>query len=320
MRCDPSLRAFPLPPTRDSACGERWSADRCWLSQDSNSRGENEHYSILNFVWGVPMKKIIGIAAIATLIGTSAWPADMAVKAPPVVAAAAPANDWTGIYGDVGLGWQNDRFDWTDTNFVPPIVPFSMSSGTASITGHAGYQQQFNWLVVGGEIGTFQSMKGNTTSLVSNGVATGPCNNLAGYTCQVAIDYPILAGGKLGVDWGNWLVYGVGGAALNANVTSKAYLPSGVLSDIGVPQSAHGWYAGGGLDYLFYKTNLFDLIGGVEYEHVSLGTLTQCTVPQPGSAIVTGCPGTIAADSRIISAREDAVWAKLTVKFNPFFH
>jgi len=264
-----------------------------------------------------PITGMLGIAAFLLAAPLAANAADLAVKAPPP---APVVYDWTGFYLDVGAGWQYDQFNWTYTNFVPAQNPFSLSHGGGSITGHVGYQQQFGWVVVGGEIGAFRSMNGNAASIVSpgGGAVAGPCNNLGGYTCRASIDYATLAGGKLGVDWGNWLFYGVGGVAFNSNISTQAFLPSGLLSDVGGQQSAHGWYIGAGLDYLLLKTRFGDLITGVEYEHVSFGTVTQCTVPTPASAIVTGCPGTPAADARLISAKEDAVWGKLTLKFNPF--
>ena len=259
--------------------------------------------------------KAIGIIAIAALIGTPASAADMAVKAPPPPPPdAAPISDWTGVYFDAGVGWQNARFDWTYTNFAPPQLPFSLTRSGGSIAGHIGYQQQFGWLVVGGEFGTFASMNG-PASVTSKGVATGPCADVVGLVCQASIASADLAGAKLGVDWGDWLVYGVGGDVFKSSIETHV---SSIATDFGQPNSAHGWYAGGGFDYLLYKSNPFDVIVGVEYQHLKLDTVTECSVNNIG--IVGGCPGTIAAASRLVSATEDAVWGKVTLKFNPFSH
>lgn len=256
----------------------------------------------------------LGIAVIGALLGAPALAADMAVKAPPPSTSVVTA-DWTGLYLDAGVGWQNDRFNWTYTNFVPTQLPFSLSKSAGSIAGHIGYQQQFGWLVVGGEFGTFASMNG-VASVTSNGAATtGPCANLAGLVCQASIASADLAGGKLGVDWGDWLVYGVGGDVFKSNIATQV---SGIASDTGQPNGTHGWYAGGGFDYLLYKSNPFEMIVGIEYQHVKLDTVTECSVNNVG--IVGGCPGAIAAVSRLVSATEDAVWGKVTVKFNPLAH
>lgn len=61
------------------------------------------------------------------------------------------------------------------------------------------------------------------------------------------------------------------------------------------------------------KTRLFDMIAGVEYQHIDLGTNNQL------SSLSTPVPFTVGNEfNRNISPKEDIVWAKLTVKFNPF--
>jgi len=260
---------------------------------------------------------LFGISALLIAAPLGAHAADLAVKAPPP---APVVYDWTGFYLDVGAGWQYDHFNWTYTNFIPTQAPFSLSNGNGSITGHVGYQQQFGWLVVGGEVGAFRSMNGNAAQVIAPGGAAinGPCSSAVA-TCRASIDYTSLAGGKLGVDWGDWLFYGVGGVAFSSTINTQIFLPSGALADIAAPQSTHGWYLGGGFDYMLLKTKFGDLITGVEYEHVKLDTVTQCTVPSGAvGGYATGCPGTPAASARMISASEDAVWGKLTLKFNPF--
>ena len=269
------------------------------------------------------MKQVsIGLAAfLATALPLGmAQAADMAVKAPAPIAVASA--DWTGAYLDVGIGWQHDSFNWAYTNFAPAQNAFSLSNGQGSVTGHIGYQQQFNWLVVGGEIGAFKSINSKAATIVSPGGAAtaGPCTNVAGFSCQASITSTALAGGKVGVDWGNWLVYGVGGVAFNSGISTAIFNPAGIQQDAGSSQASHGWYLGGGLDYMLLRTGFGDLIGGVEYEHVNLKSVAQCSAPLPGSAVVGGCPGTVAAVSRFVSASEDAVWAKLTLKFDPFNH
>jgi hypothetical protein len=262
---------------------------------------------------------LAAVVAMALPLGM-AQAADMAVKAP--APAAVVASDWTGLYFDVGLGWQRDRFNWAYTNLVPAQNPFSLSNGQSSISGHIGYQQQFGWLVVGGEVGAFRSADGKAASVSAPGGAAvaGPCANVGGVVCSASIGSTSLAGGKVGVAWGNWLFYGVGGVAFNSSIaTQLATGTSGlVFTDAGAPQSTKGQYWGGGFDYLLLKTNFGDLIGGVEYEHVNLNSVNQCA--QTTGVLTGGCAGTAFAAARVVSAREDTVWAKLTLKFNPFAH
>lgn len=195
-----------------------------------------------------------------------------------------------------------------------------MSKAQGSVIGHIGYQQQFGWLVIGGEVGELASLSQQSATTIAPGAASGPCANLAGVACQASIDSTTLAGGKLGVDWGNWLFYGVGGSAFKSGIATLLTpgTSGAVFSSVGEPQSTHGWYAGGGIDYLLVKTSFGDVIGGVEYQHLSLNTVAQCAVTTGGA--VGGCPGTVNTTARLVSATEDAVWAKLTLKFNAFGH
>jgi outer membrane immunogenic protein len=190
-----------------------------------------------------------------------------------------------------------------------------LSLSQASVVAHLGYQQQFGWLVVGGEAGTFGAIGGQKfASVTSDGAAiTGPCASGAGLKCQASVTPGALVGGKLGVDWGDWLVYAVGGGAFRSNIATHV---SGIATDTGAPTGAHGWYAGAGFDYMLYKSKGFDVIAGVEYQHLKLDSVAECSVNNAG--IVGGCPGVSAAAARIVSDADDAVWATLTLKFNPF--
>jgi outer membrane immunogenic protein len=56
------------------------------------------------------MKKLLTAIAALGLIGTPAFAADMAVKAPPPVVAPAPVFSWTGFYigGNAGGAWSHN--------------------------------------------------------------------------------------------------------------------------------------------------------------------------------------------------------------------
>ena len=92
---------------------------------------------------------LIRAIAIAGLIGTPAFAADMAVKAPPPAPVLAPAPSWTGFYigGDLGGAWSNN----TATFFPFPSpaefgvnVISAKNSGSSVFGGvYAGYNWQF---------------------------------------------------------------------------------------------------------------------------------------------------------------------------------
>ena len=69
------------------------------------------------------MKKALAIAAIATWMGTPAFAADMAVKAPIVTKAPPVAvSTWTGCYGGINGGAAWGRSNIVSTFSAPPGV------------------------------------------------------------------------------------------------------------------------------------------------------------------------------------------------------
>jgi outer membrane immunogenic protein len=261
------------------------------------------------------LKKFLpALAVFAALTGTPALAADMPIKAslPPVAEAAA---DWTGFYLDADLGWQHESLRWFFVNVAPAAgeAPFSLGQGTGIAAGHIGYQQQFGWLVVGAEYGAATPTGTHFASVTSPGGAPGvPCQTATvGNQCQARMGDFQTAGGKAGVAWQDWLVYGAGGAAWG-DTPSQSMFPNGTIADMTTTPTHHGWYAGAGIDWMAARTRLVDVILGLEYEHVALGSSLQTS-----SADVFDPNGITA---RTISAKTDIAWAKLTVKFNPFAH
>src|SRR2546430_9622842 len=94
------------------------------------------------------MKRIlIGIAAIASLLSTSAFAADMAprmyTKAPaPIV----EAYNWTGFYigGNVGYSWDRSRADSTLTNTAGTVL-FSSSDRSGFNRTLRAAQFAYDW-------------------------------------------------------------------------------------------------------------------------------------------------------------------------------
>jgi opacity protein-like surface antigen len=264
--------------------------------------------------------------AVAVLIATCA-----SGKAATPMAPATGAS-WSGLYLDGAFGWEWSKNTWTFNspflavaNETPVGAPFTNSANDAVLGFHIGYQQQFGWLVVGGEFGALGQLSNHfassTPSVASPGSGVPPCGILVGVvsTCQSRIGSVMTAGGKLGYANGDWLAYGVGGAAFNAAV--EAQIMQAGFPDTGTGGKAHGYYVGGGIDYNFAKTSFADFIIGVEYEHVGLNAAQVCSALSGGG--FTGgnpCnqPSAPSIFQRTISAQQDVFWGKVTVKFNPF--
>jgi len=254
-----------------------------------------------------------GLAISALLIAaplSTAFAADMAVKAPlPAVPVA--VTDWTGLYFDVDLGWERDSYNWnwnSPTLLAAGFGGVGMSSPSGvSVGAHIGYQQQFNWLVVGLEAGASKLADSPfSTSAATTVGGRPPCGGGVGQFCRAQIGYVSTFGGKAGVAWQDWLFYGVGGKAFGASINSAVVGAAGAAIETYSPTNASGWYVGGGVDLMLVKSKFGDLIGGVEYQHIQLQTIQTI-----GSVVP-------AADQHDLSAKEDIVWAKLTLKFNPF--
>lgn len=248
--------------------------------------------------------KITYVTAAALAFAGTAYAADLPLKAP-----AAPLispYSWTGLYGSIGVGWAREDVSWALTNPAPAgLPPFSASANSGIVGGKIGYQYQMGWVVVGVDAG-ISSLIDATTPNGPVGGGPGGCTANAGQLCQVRISDGIkTVGGKLGVAWNEWLFYGEGGGAWS-QVQSQYFTPSSNVFDP-VSQNRTGWYAGGGIDHVLLRSSPLDLIVGVEYRHVDLGS-------QFVQSVADGGPN--GANSRVIGAKEDSVLGRLTLKWN----
>jgi hypothetical protein len=143
-----------------------------WLQQSAKFNRENRfclrqnepnlQFSPLNVQiapWGTVMKKtLLGVVAVAALMGTPALAADMALKAPPPPP---PSASWTGCYigANVGGIWEHDNtpitlFDPTGiatVAFTTGRIPSSFRYDRSSVVG--GGQLGCNWQVTNWVVG-----------------------------------------------------------------------------------------------------------------------------------------------------------------------
>lgn len=193
------------------------------------------------------------ISTLASLlIGATAegFAADLAVKAPPVLAPLLPS--WTGFYfgGNVGYGWSQKEFI---DNFS---APFGADDGSVAATGvvgglQGGYNYQIGSILVGAEGGFTWSGATGTFSCFPL---------LAPQTCTANPQWLADAAGRLGVVWnspvfGDLLFYGKGGAAWVHDTYTNLALPGapsealpGVL--FSASETRSGWVAGAGIELM----------------------------------------------------------------------
>ena len=145
----------------------------------------------------LPLAAVVSITSSASAVAAD-LPAF--VKAPPVVSAA----PWTGFYAGAhfGYGWGNKAFV---DNFPTPDGELDAAAAVRGGLGglQAGYNYQFNWLVVGVE-GDF------TWTGMNNSFSCFPFGD---QVCSAKPEWLGSVAGRLGVAYGPALFYLKGGAA-----------------------------------------------------------------------------------------------------------
>jgi outer membrane immunogenic protein len=230
----------------------------------------------------------------------SAQSADMQLKAPAYVAP--PVFTWTGFYlgGVVG-----DAREHMTNSYAAPGLPNgylpgdqaaidafssnSFSNSRVTYGAEAGYNIQFNSLVVGAEFEINYLGFSNTLISVFSTPLVGPVTS----TTSLSTNWMITARGRLGwAVFDRLLVFGTGGVAAvhspltQTNVYSPAFVASGTdFSSVSTGQT--GWVAGGGLEYAV--TDHWSIKG--EYLHVGL----------PSRTGVSGTPSPFFGNPAIVS-------------------
>jgi outer membrane immunogenic protein len=256
------------------------------------------------------MKKIFLSAAALIALAAPALAADMSVrpitKAPPMVSAA--GYNWTGFYTASTLGGA-----WYEVNgtYVQPPRDGHNSDDSSGIYGsHIGIQYQWSNWVIGVEGGYNTLFNGDDWGSTSSPSADCIGSGVAGSSCQGRVRNYWTVGGKLGMTFGNWMIYGTGGFAngrvqtrtLNTTTTPNA------LIDF-TSERHDGWFAGVGADLFVTKFLYSDLIIGVEYQHVEFDTERHFDLTRAAVGVN--------AFTRDVDANVDVVRAKATFKWTP---
>lgn len=209
------------------------------------------------------------IALIAGVAVGSAEAADLAAdlaarpftKAPPLVAA---PFSWTGFYAGVQGGYQWSRDRSTEFNNLAGGAATGFGADFKPTGGfgglHAGYNYQFNWLVLG--------IEGD----VDFGRVSGDFSTPLGLaTFNARKNWEASVRGRLGVTpVDRLLLYVTGGVAFTELKYHWEFAPpvSAVFAPVDASVSATGWTAGGGAEVAL--TN--DLTARVEYRYSDFGT------------------------------------------------
>ncbi len=212
-------------------------------------------------------KALLGIAAIAAMIGTPALAADMPVKAPPPPPA--PTWSWAGFYigPEAGGGWAHSQ--QTDTGGTTS-GPYNQSGGLAG--GTIGYNWQRNNVVFGLEADMSWAGIDGSVSL------PGLCTAGSGTVCFTNMHWLNTDRARLGVTSpsGQFLFYvtgGVAGASIQGGQESCSTPVFGAIASCGRRTE---WAPVGGVGVEAMLAPKWS--AKVEYLHTSFDTHTFYTV------------------------------------------
>jgi outer membrane immunogenic protein len=213
----------------------------------------------------VMKKALVGLVAIAALVGTPALAADMPAKAP---STPAPAYSWTGFYIGVNAGGA-----WDDTSFqynVTAATPATASSGGAPAA--APFRVDYGGGIAGGTIGyNWQFSPSWAFGLEADWDWTDVSGAIAcplpPFSCQSKLSDLGSGRARFGYVWNEFLIYATGGAAWG-NVTNQTVSATGVTA--GTSSTKVGYMAGLGVEAPVFQ----GLTMKAEWLYYDLGTAT----------------------------------------------
>jgi outer membrane immunogenic protein len=235
----------------------------------------------------------VAMLATALAVSSTAYAADLPVKAP-MVAPVAPAPSWTGFYLGLNAGgaWGlTSTQSWVMSPNIAGNDPinFNKASGYGAV---GGFQGGYNWQiapvwVIGAEGDFSWTSQGNSNSkIISTAGVPLPANTV---NMSKTPQWFASARAKLGYSWGSTMLYATGGAAwekvgFNALTTyaDGSHSPTGQIND-----TKSGWVAGGGVEWMATPHVLLR----AEYLYYGIDTAQSVLVPcmtAPGACAGVG--------------------------------
>lgn len=206
------------------------------------------------------VKSLLGGVSVAAL-SCSAFAADMAVKAPPPMAAA-PAFSWTGAYFGIHAGgyWADDpdgsvSFQRFTGNPLPGTPhPFQSTTLNSEWGGFVGGQLGYNWQLQQSWVVGLETDFSFASSTKNPGVtlAEGPITDMV--TSTRGLDWFGTVRGRVGYLYTpQVLAYATGGLVYGhtRNDFSQSIVWAGIAPTLTntAPSTSTGWTAGGGIEY-----------------------------------------------------------------------
>jgi high affinity Mn2+ porin len=203
--------------------------------------------------------RIGGGAGIVLATCSVAMAADLPLKAPPPVPAA--ADSWTGFYfgGNVGAATGNTNWTATEAGAANPSLKgsidmfnsFDAFKGTGSF--FIGAQAGYNYLLPSRYLIGFEADVSAPNTIAGTQTFSSALTGQASYNDTV-LEFGT-ARGRVGYAFDHWLLYGTGGVAWAYDRLTRTQLagtPAGGTAEVGTSEAAllwrWGWAAGAGVE------------------------------------------------------------------------
>ncbi|MCS0496787.1 porin family protein [Ancylobacter sp. MQZ15Z-1] len=193
------------------------------------------------------MRNGILTSVAVLLLGSSAFAADLPVKAPVMAVEPVPVFTWTGFYLGVNAG-----YGWGSSDFNSGLKLDNQDGGL--VGGQIGYNYQLaNQIVLGAEADLQYSDLSDSATFDS------------GSSVSSKLRYFGTLRARLGYAFDTWLPYVTGGLAYGSNKVSFNY-----STPVDESNTHVGYTVGGGLEYAFSQ----NISARVEYLYTDLGEET----------------------------------------------
>jgi outer membrane immunogenic protein len=215
-----------------------------------------------------------GVVVLTTM--NAGLAADMAIKAPPAVPAA--AYDWTGWYAglNIGAGWGKSSNTYI-ADFPPPTPAGADTTHANGVIGggQLGYNWQSGILVLGVETDIQGAgQRGSNVTACTLAGCQVPGSTIAD---TEKLTWFGTTRARFGVTSGSWLAYVTGGAAYGrVSATGITALPGVGTITVVTPSTQTGWTVGGGIEAALTGKWTWK----VEYLYMDLGSFSG-SVPDP---------------------------------------
>jgi outer membrane immunogenic protein len=206
------------------------------------------------------------LAAIAAIPVSSAFAADMPLKAPPIPYS---SYNWTGFYAgaEAGGAWATTQVTEISGGASFPAGsiydPTNINGGLGGL--YAGYNYQINHIILGidGDY-TWADVQGNSRDV-------SPARAAHILLTTVDLNWIATVTGRVGYAMNNWLLFVKGGGAWAGWISNGTQCDATCTTELALESSSetrNGWTAGGGLEYGLAP----HITAKLEYDYVGFAT------------------------------------------------